>query len=179
MKIAISSTGKDMNSQIDPRLGRCEYFMILQTDDMSFEVIENEYKSLGGGAGIQSAGFLHSKEVKAVLTGNCGPNAMNVFVESNIQVFTGQTGLIKDSVERFKNSELSPSASPTVDEKAGAADPTGQGKTMSQGMGGGRCQGGQGMGGGRCGGGGGRGMGGGGGRGMGGGGGQGMGGRKI
>lgn len=51
MKIAISSAGRDMNSQIDQRFGRCAYFMIVQTDDDSFEVVENEYKSLGGGGG--------------------------------------------------------------------------------------------------------------------------------
>jgi predicted Fe-Mo cluster-binding NifX family protein len=169
MKIAISSTGKDMNSQIDPRFGRCAYFMILQTDDMSFEVIENEFKSLGGGAGIQAAGFVHSKEVKAVLTGNCGPNAMNVFDECKVQVFPVQSGLIKDCVEQFKKGGLSPSVNPTVAEKAGMTNSADQGNTMPQGQG-------RGMGGARCQGGGGRGMGGGGGRGMGGGGGQGMGG---
>ncbi len=169
MKICISSTGKDLNSQIDPRFGRCAYFMIIQTDDMSFDVFENEYKSLGGGAGIQSAGFIHSKGVKTVLTGNCGPNAMNVFSESNIPVVTGQAGVIKDVLEKFKRGELTPSVHPTVNEKAGVTDVSGQGNTIPQGQG--RCMGG----GGRGMGGGGRGMGGGGGRGMGGGG-RGMGG---
>lgn len=158
MKIGISSTGKDMNSQIDPRFGRCAYFMIIHVDDMSIEVFENEYKSLGGGAGIQSAGFMNSKGVEVVLTGNCGPNAMGVFSESGIKVVTGQAGLIKDVVEKFKNGELTPSVNPTVDEKAGVADMAGQGNAMPQGRG-------RGMGGGRgigCGrGGGGRGMGGG------------------
>jgi len=176
MKICISSTGKDMNAQIDPRFGRCAYFLMVETDDMTFDVVENEFKSLGGGAGIQSAGFLHSNGVKTVLTGNCGPNAMNVFSESQIQVITGQIGSIKDVIAKFKKGELSPSVTPTVEEKAGVAGAPGQGTAASQGMGGGRGMGG---GGGRgMGGGGGRGMGGGGGRGMGGGGGQGMGGRR-
>ncbi|RLC03183.1 MAG: dinitrogenase iron-molybdenum cofactor biosynthesis protein [Deltaproteobacteria bacterium] len=144
MKICISSTGKDMNSQVDPRFGRCAYFMIVQTDDLSFEVFENEFKSLGGGAGIQSAGFLQSKDVKALLTGNCGPNAMNVFSESKIQVVTGQAGLIKDVVEKFKKGELSPSVDPTVNEKAGLTDAAGQGNNGSQGRG--RCMGGGGRG---------------------------------
>jgi len=144
MKIGISSTGKDINSQIDPRFGRCAYFMIIQTDDMSIDVFENEYKSLGGGAGIQSATFLHSKGVKTVLTGNCGPNAMNVFSECDIQVITGQTGLIKDTIEKFKNGELKPSVNPTVNEKAGMTDGNGQGNNRLQGQG--RCMGGFGRG---------------------------------
>ncbi len=164
MKICISSTGKDLSSQIDPRFGRCAYFMIIQTDNMGMEVFENEYKSLGGGAGIQSAGFVHSKGVTAVLTGNCGPNAMKVFSENSIKAFTGQAGVIKDVVEKFKKGQLIASVNPTVDEKSGMSDVASN--TAPQGQ---RC----GMGGG-----GGRGMGGGGGRGMGGGGGQGMGGRQ-
>ncbi len=144
MKIGISSAGKDMSSQIDPRFGRCAYFMIVQTDDDSFEVFENEYKSLGGGAGIQSAGFLQSKDVETVLTGNCGPNAMNVFSESNIQVVTGQAGIIKDIIRKFKNGMLTPSVQPTVDEKAGMAASASQGNAGTQGRG--RCMGGSGRG---------------------------------
>jgi predicted Fe-Mo cluster-binding NifX family protein len=173
MKIAISSTGRDMNSQIDQRFGRCAYF-IIQTDDASFEVFEKEFKSLGGGAGIQAAGFLQSKDVKAILTGNCGPNAMNVFSEAKIQVVTGQAGIIKEVIEQFKQGKLTPSAGPTVNEKAGLADADSQGNLEFQGKKG--CMGG---GGGRGMGGGGRGRGiAGGGRGMGGGGGAGMGGGK-
>ncbi len=180
MKICISSTGKDLSSQIDPRFGRCAYFMIIQTDDMGMEVFENEFKSLGGGAGIQAAGFIHSKGATAVLTGNCGPNAMKVFSENSIKAFTGQAGAIKDVVETFKKGELVASVDATVGDKAGLSDVAGntapQGQAGGMGGGGGRGMGG---GGGRgMGGGGGRGMGGGGGRGMGGGGGRGMGGRQ-
>jgi len=144
MKIAISSTGQDMNSQIDPRFGRCAWFMVVQTDDMSFEVFENEFKSMGGGAGIQAANFIHSKDAAVVLTGNCGPNAMNVFSECNIKVITGQESVIRDVIEKFINGELSPSVQPTVNEKAGLADHMGQGGNNMQGMG--RCQGGSGRG---------------------------------
>jgi predicted Fe-Mo cluster-binding NifX family protein len=175
MKICISSTGKDLSSQLDPRFGRCAYFMMIQTDDMGIEVFENEYKSLGGGAGIQAAGFVLSKGVKAVVTGNCGPNAMKVFRENALPVYTGQAGDIKDVVDRFKKGDLTASADPTVDEKAGLSEAAGSNCPQGQaGCGGGRGigGGGRGMGGGGRGrgiAGGGRGMGGGGGRGMGGG----------
>ena len=39
MKIAISSTGPDLDAQVDPRFGRCEYFLIVELDDMSFEAL--------------------------------------------------------------------------------------------------------------------------------------------
>ena len=80
MKVAISSIGKDLDSLIDSRFGRCPYFVIVETDDMSFEVFDNESIALGGGAGIQSAQFISSKGAKAVITGHCGPNAVQTII---------------------------------------------------------------------------------------------------
>ena len=119
MKIAVSSTGNDLSSQIDSRFGRCAYFIIVETDDMSFEVFNNENIALGGGAGIQSAGFVSSKNVKAVLTGNCGPKAMQVFTTDGVEVFIEQTGTVREAVERYKKGNLQSSTGSNVPEKFG------------------------------------------------------------
>jgi predicted Fe-Mo cluster-binding NifX family protein len=86
MKIAISSSGKDLAAQLDPRFGRCRHFLIVDTDNMSFEVFDNENATLGGGAGVQSGQFVAGKGIKAVITGNCGPNAMQVLSAAGVQV---------------------------------------------------------------------------------------------
>jgi predicted Fe-Mo cluster-binding NifX family protein len=174
MKIAVSSTGKTLDSAIDPRFGRCAYFIILDTEDMSFEVFDNQNVALGGGAGIQSAQFIASKGAVALITGNCGPNAMRTLSAAGVNVVIGQSGTVREAAERFRRGELDASSEANVDAHYGSS--MGAGTGMGRGMGGG---GGRGMGGGGgrgMGGGGGRGMGGGGGRGMGGGGGRGMGG---
>ena len=170
MKVAISAAGKNLESTIDERFGRCRYFIILETDDMSYEVIENTNADLSTSAGIQSASLVASKGVEAVITGNCGPKAMQVFAATTIEVIIGQHGTVKDVVEKFKAGELSPSTRGNVPGKTGITqtESTPGVKQPGLNVGGG----GRGMGGG-----GGRGMGGGGGRGMGGGGGRGMGGR--
>ena len=174
MKIAVSSTGQDLNSQIDPRFGRCAYFMVVETDDMSFEAYDNENVALGGGAGIQSATFLASLGVSAVMTGSCGPNAMRTLAAAEVEVYTDQAGTVKEAVERLVQGVLKPAAEPNAAEKAGlnvpgvldAYQPRGAGRCMGgggRGMGGGgrgMGGGGRGMGGGgRCMGGAGRGMG--------------------
>ncbi len=102
MKVAISSSGKDLDSQIDPNFGRCPYYLIVETDDMSFEALENESVALERGAGVQSVQFLVSKGVKAVVTGNCGPNAERAISAANVRVLVGQTGTVKDAIERFE-----------------------------------------------------------------------------
>ncbi len=168
MKLAASATGKELDSQIDPRFGRSAYFIIIETDDMSFEAFENENIGMNTGAGISSANFVVSKDAKALLTGNCGPKAMQVFSAAGIDVFTGHTGTVKNAVENYKKGLLQSSPEATVPEKSGIS---GAGASTG-GMGTGRGQG-QGLGGG------GRGMGmSGGGRGMGGGGGMGKGGGR-
>jgi len=74
MKIAITSTGKTLDSQVDPRFGRAAYFVIIDNETMDFSVIENESVAAAGGAGISSAKVVIDTGVEAVLTGNCGPN---------------------------------------------------------------------------------------------------------
>lgn len=153
MKIAVSSSGNNLDSQIDPRFGRCANFIVVDTENMDFEAFDNESIALGGGAGIQAAQFVASKGAKAVLTGNVGPNAVKTLAAAGVAVFVGQMGTIREALERYKKGEIQPSGQANVVDHYG--------------MGGGG--GGRGMGGG------GRGMGGGGGRGMGGGGGMGRG----
>ena len=110
MKVAVSSSGKDLNAQLDPRFGRCRFFLIIETDNMNVEAFVNENASLGGGTGIQSAQFVVSKGAQSVITGNCGPNAMQTFSAAGVQVHVGQSGMIKDIVESYKNGELTPTA---------------------------------------------------------------------
>ena len=108
MKIAVSATGKDLNSELNPRFGRCEYFIIVETNDMSFDAFENENNELSSGAGIQSASFIASKGVGVVLTGNCGPKAAQTFSAAGIKVLTGFSGTVKNAIEKFKTNEDDP-----------------------------------------------------------------------
>jgi predicted Fe-Mo cluster-binding NifX family protein len=196
MKIAVTATGPSLDANVDPRFGRCRWFLIVETDDLSFDAVENPNANLGGGAGIQSAQLMAERRVKHVLTGNCGPNAHQTLSAAGIGVVVGCSGTVRDVVEGYKSGQFAtadqpnvgshfgmPATPPDSASPGGAVQPapgSGQGPGGGRGMGGG---GGRGMGGGGRGmGGGGRGMGGGGrgmaggGRGMGGGGGRGMGG---
>ena len=148
MKIAVSSSGEDLDSQIDPRFGRCACFLIVETDDMSFEVFNNENIALGGGAGIQSAQFVASKGAQAVITGNCGPNAVRTLSAAGVKLHVGQSGKVREAIERHKNGELRSTNEPNVSDHYGMGesvseiDPQqgfgrgmGMGRGMGQGMG--------------------------------------------
>jgi predicted Fe-Mo cluster-binding NifX family protein len=135
MKVAVSSTGKNLDSAIDPRFGRCSYFLIIETGDMSFEAFSNESVALGGGAGIQSAQFIASKGATALLTGNCGPNAMSALSAAGVKVIIGQTGTVREAVERYKRGDLRSASEANVDAHYGMGVGGGMGRGMGRGMG--------------------------------------------
>jgi predicted Fe-Mo cluster-binding NifX family protein len=87
---------------------------LVETDDMSFEVIGNESGSLGGGAGIQAAQLMAQQGVRAVLTGNCGPNAHRTLTVAGVDVFVGCSGTVSEAVERFRSGRLRAAAAPNV-----------------------------------------------------------------
>jgi predicted Fe-Mo cluster-binding NifX family protein len=119
MKICVTSQGDNLESQVDPRFGRCPYFVIVDTDTMEFESIKNSNVTGMGGVGIQSAQFMSEKKVKAVLTGNTGPNAFRTLQAAEIDVVTGVSGTIKEAAEKYKNGEFKSVEDPNVDSKFG------------------------------------------------------------
>ena len=139
MKIAVTATGPNLDSQVEARFGRCAYFLIIDPDTMEFESLRNPNTALGGGAGVQSAQLMAEKDVKVVLTGNCGPNAFRTFGAAGIQVIVGVSGAVRAAAEQFKSGSLASASGPNV------ASHFGTGGGAGQGMGGGRGMG-QGMG---------------------------------
>ena len=106
MKIAISATGTTLDTEVDPRFGRCRYFIIVDPETMDFEVLENSSAMASGGAGISAAQMIASKGVQAVLTGNCGPNANKVLLSAGIQVVTSISGVVKDAIQGYQSGKF-------------------------------------------------------------------------
>lgn len=75
MKIAVTAADASLESPLDPRFGRCPYLLIVNTDDLSFETLENPNIGRDSGAGIQTAQLVAGRGAQVLLTGNCGPNA--------------------------------------------------------------------------------------------------------
>ncbi|MBW1933541.1 MAG: 4Fe-4S binding protein [Deltaproteobacteria bacterium] len=114
MRIAVTSQGNGFDDQVDPRFGRCAYFLIVETETMDVEPIKNSNVALGGGAGIQSAQLMSRTDVKVVLTGNCGPNAYQTLNAAGIEVIVGVYGKVRDVVEQYKSGSFSSIQAPNV-----------------------------------------------------------------
>jgi len=122
MKIAVTSIGKTMDSQVDPRFGRAACFIIIDTETMDFSVIDNENVAASGGAGISSAKAVVDAGAQAVLTGNCGPNAERTLSTAGIKLYTGLTGTVTQAVELFKSGKLTEAAGPNVQSHFGTGN---------------------------------------------------------
>jgi len=114
MKICVTSKGKNLESQVDPRFGRCAYFIVIDPDSMEFETIENSNAQTMGGAGIQSGQLVSSNDVKIVLTGNVGPNAFQTLKASGVEIITGVSGSVGEAVRKYKQGEFKSIEDPTV-----------------------------------------------------------------
>jgi len=107
MKIAVTSTGNDLSSDIDPRFGRAAYFILINSDTMDWEVLENKQNfDLPQGAGIQAGKAIVEKKANVLITGNCGPKAFKVLQSAGIRIATGAKGRVIDAVLQYKNGEL-------------------------------------------------------------------------
>ena len=119
MRICVTADGDKLEARVDPRFGRCPYFLIIETDSLNLEALANPNIDSMGGAGIQSGQLVAEKKVKVVLTGNVGPNAFQTLQAAGVEVITGVGGLVKEVVERYKKGELKPTSGPSVNSKFG------------------------------------------------------------
>ena len=100
MKIAITSLGRGLNSQVDPRFGRAAYILIVDTAHNGVEVLDNsENINAFKGAGIQAAAMVSKQGADVLLTGYCGPNAYKTLQAAGVKVVNDVTGKVKDAVE--------------------------------------------------------------------------------
>jgi predicted Fe-Mo cluster-binding NifX family protein len=138
MKIAISANGQNLDAEVDPRFGRCQYFIIADTETEEFEALDNSSATAAGGAGISAAQMIVKKGVEAVLTGNCGPNAHQVLSPAGIKVITGVSGKVKDAIAEYKLDTYTAAQQANVPDHFGMGGNSGMGMGRGMGKGGGR-----------------------------------------
>lgn len=144
MKIAVAASGDNLEAPADPRFGRCNYFVIVDSDTMEFQALDNTAAAQGSGAGIAAAQLVANSGAEAVIAGNYGPNAFQALSAGGLQLYSGATGTVRQVVEAFNAGQLQPAGGANVQAKfgMGAGTGVGGGAGMGGGMGGGRGMGG-------------------------------------
>ena len=107
MKIAVTSKGTDLDSEVDPRFGRAAYILIVDPETLEFEALDNkENVNALKGAGIQAASMVSDKGADVLLTGFCGPNAFKAMKAANIGVANNASGSVRDAVKAYLDGKL-------------------------------------------------------------------------
>ncbi|MBT8227402.1 MAG: NifB/NifX family molybdenum-iron cluster-binding protein [Dactylosporangium sp.] len=100
MRIAVTATGRTMDSTVDHRFGRCRYVLIVETDDLGVESVENSAETMSGGAGLAAAQLLIDRNTDLLLTGECGPKARAALDAAGIEVRSGCSGPVRDAINQ-------------------------------------------------------------------------------
>jgi predicted Fe-Mo cluster-binding NifX family protein len=116
MKVAVSSQGNNLDALVDPRFGRARWFVIADSVSGAWEAVDNgDNLNASGGAGVEAGSSVAARGVKALVTGNVGPNAHRVLSTAGVEVFQAGNGVtVREALERLRHGELPAVGTPTV-----------------------------------------------------------------
>jgi predicted Fe-Mo cluster-binding NifX family protein len=135
MRIVVTSNGTDLDAPASPVFGRCSTYVFVDTETMESEAIDNPAINAAGGAGIQAAQFVTERGAQAVVTGNMGPNAFNVFQSAGVPIYLFDGGTVRDAVEAFQAGNLQSIADSSARAGMGMGRGMGKGRGTGRGMG--------------------------------------------
>ena len=116
MKVAVTSRGPTLDDEIDPRFGRAQTFLVVDTHSGEFEAVDNKQNlEAAQGAGIQAGRIVAEHGAEVVITGHCGPNAFRTLKAAGVKVVVGAEGTVREAVERFKEGDLKPAEDADVE----------------------------------------------------------------
>ena len=109
MKVAVTSQGLDLNSQLDPRFGRAPCFVVVDMESGAVAVRNNSGNvRTAHAAGMQAAGALIGLGAAVVITGSIGPKAFGTLQAAKVSVYTVTSGSVGEAVERLLAGQLRP-----------------------------------------------------------------------
>jgi predicted Fe-Mo cluster-binding NifX family protein len=116
VKIAITATGKDLSSNVDPRFGRAKYFIVVDTDTNTSAAHDNAQNlNAAQGAGIQAGETVARLGAQTVITGNVGPKAFRILNVAGIKAYLAGEGTVEEALVKFKAGELSETTTANVE----------------------------------------------------------------
>jgi len=114
MLVVVSSTGSDLDAPVSPIFGRCAFLVYVDTETLTFRAVPNAAVGASGGAGIQAAQAVCQQGAQAIISGNLGPNAMDVIRAAGLPFYSVAGGTVREAVEALKAGSLQPQTGATV-----------------------------------------------------------------
>jgi predicted Fe-Mo cluster-binding NifX family protein len=108
MIVFISAKQQRLDSPVDERFGRAEWFIKVDSVTKQWEAFANPGCSKPGGAGVAAAQFLIDQKASAIISGFYGPNAVDALRGANINMylFSNSNATVQQALDDFLQGEL-------------------------------------------------------------------------
>ncbi len=114
MKIIVTATAPELDAPVNPRFGRADYFVVVDTETMAWQAHANAGMAAAGGAGAQAAQFAAQQGAQAVISGDFGPNAYIALAAAEIKMYLlGPSKTVAEAVANYKAGRLELVQAPT------------------------------------------------------------------
>lgn len=113
MKIVISATGMNAESDIDATFHRCSFFLIIDTKTNSLKTLENTTRDRPSEIGATVGQIVANEGIDTVLTTNIGPRAFEIFGRYGIKIYQAK-GKVNDAIQQLKEGKLSEITKATI-----------------------------------------------------------------
>jgi predicted Fe-Mo cluster-binding NifX family protein len=106
MNIAVALKGSTPKSEIDPRFGRCAYFLFYDTETEAQNVLKNPADQASGGAGTQAAQWLADQDAHVVIAAEFGPKAISALDSGGLKPYLVSGGTGAQAIDDFLEGRL-------------------------------------------------------------------------
>ena len=107
MKIIITANSNKIDQPFNPRFGRAEYFILIDSETREAQAFANPAVNARGGAGPQAVQFIASHKPDAIISGRFGPNAFSALEAAGIKAYLANGGTVSEVLEQFLADQLS------------------------------------------------------------------------
>jgi predicted Fe-Mo cluster-binding NifX family protein len=109
MRVAVTAQRPELDSPMDARFGRANYFVVVDTETGHYAVHDNALSAEAvQGAGVQAARAVADFHVEAVLSGSVGPKALRTLRAANVRVYSGARVTVRAAIKMLLAGELEP-----------------------------------------------------------------------
>lgn len=106
-QIVITAKGPDLDSEVDLRFGRAEYFILIRLDDESRTILVNEdRKDTDKGVGLKNSQRVIDAGAEVVISGRIGQKVVNMMSKLGIGIFLVGGGTVREAFEQFKQEQI-------------------------------------------------------------------------
>ncbi len=108
MILLISAQQSEIDSPVDDRFGRSDWFLKVNSETLEWQAFRNPGSNNRGGAGVAAAQFAADQKVDVAISGDFGPNASTALRAAGIQMILFPSGGLngKDVVDLFRKGAL-------------------------------------------------------------------------